>query len=112
MYQLFIKAAISGLLIAFISEIAKRNTLLAAILASIPTISILSLIWLYHDTHSIPQLQRLSYDIFWLVVPSLSFFVVFPTLLQRQVAFYPSLLISISVMVVAYHITLWLVGRI
>ena len=111
MWQLVFKAVLSGILITLISELAKRNSLLAAAFASIPFISVISLIWLYHDTQSITQLQKLSMDIFWLVIPSLSFFLTFPALLHRQIAFYPSLFIALAVMISAYQLMLWALPR-
>ena len=77
------KTLISALLIALISEIAKRYTWFAAILASLPITSILAMIWLYRDTKDAQRVANLSYGVFWMVVPSLAFFLILPILLKH-----------------------------
>jgi hypothetical protein len=62
-----IKIAISTTLIVTISEIAKKNSFMGAILASIPLISVLAMIWLYIDTRDIGKISSLSMSIFWVV---------------------------------------------
>ena len=78
-----IKTLVSALLIAAISEIAKRFTWFAAIIASLPITSILAMIWLYYDTKDASRVADLSYGVFWMVAPSLVFFLLLPTLLKH-----------------------------
>jgi hypothetical protein len=47
---LLLKAALSGLVIAAASEVARRWSIAGAILISLPLTSILAMIWLYRDT--------------------------------------------------------------
>ena len=49
MLYLIIKAAISGLIIAAVSEIAKKWPGFGALVASLPLISILGMLWLWRD---------------------------------------------------------------
>ena len=99
-----LKFAISALLIVAISEISKRYSLTAGILASLPIVSVLAMIWLYIDTSSIEKVSQLSTSIFWMVLPSLSLFIMLPLLLKSQVPFYPALSISALVMVLLYYL--------
>ena len=69
-----IKIVISAVLIVLISEIAKRSTLFGSVIASIPMVSVLAMIWLYIDTQNTQQIIVLSKGIFWLVLPSLVLF--------------------------------------
>jgi hypothetical protein len=85
------KIITSAVLISLISETAKRNSLFAALMASLPIVSILAFIWLYLETGSTEKISTLSYGIFWLVIPSLVLFIVFPLLLKAQVNFWLSL---------------------
>ncbi len=96
------KIVLTSLLVVAVSEIAKRSTLLGALLASVPIVSLLALLWLYLETGSSAQVARLSTSIFWLVLPSLSFFIVLPLLLRQQVNFYLSLGGSLAVMIALY----------
>ncbi|HET8698967.1 MAG TPA: DUF3147 family protein [Gammaproteobacteria bacterium] len=96
------KVLISAALVVLVSELAKRSTLAGAVLASIPLVSVLAMIWLYAGTHDAAQVGALSRSIFWLVLPSLVLFVLLPVLLQRGYGFYASLAASIGATVVAY----------
>ena len=67
-----IKVLISAILIVGISELSKRSSLIGAILASIPFVSVLAFIWIYVDTKNVETISKLSYSIFWLVIPLFS----------------------------------------
>ena len=101
--QPLIKILLSALLIYAISEMAKRSSLFGAILASLPIVSILAMIWLWRDTHDVIRLARLSRGIFWLVIPSLTLFAILPPLLTRWNLSFPIALgIACSATVASY----------
>jgi len=100
-----LKILITTILIVVISEISKRSSLVGAILASIPLVSVLAMMWLYIDTKDISKVSALSSSIFWLVLPSLSLFLTLPILLKQGVNFYLSVFLSIAVTVLSY----WLI---
>lgn len=104
MFHLAIKALLTGILAVGISEIAKRSSLLAAILASLPLTSILSMIWLYSETQDLGSIEKLSIGIFWMVLPTLLFFLILPALLRAGIRFYPALLISCLAMASTYAV--------
>jgi hypothetical protein len=85
-----------------IAEIAKRSSFIAALLASIPLISVLAMIWLYVDTGEAAKVSALATSIFWLVLPSLALFVTLPLLLKQGVNFYLSMSVAIVVTVGCY----------
>ena len=97
-----LRVFLSGIVIVIVSEVAKRHSLLAAFIASLPWISILSFLWLYHDTHSSVKISSLSMNIFWMVIPSLSFFPILNLLLKYQINFYISLIIAAVLMGCCY----------
>lgn len=99
-----IKLVITALLIVAISEISKRSTLIGAILASIPLVSVLAMLWLYQDTKDVSKISELSISIFWLVLPSLALFIALPLLLKQGLNFYISLLISIGITATCYYL--------
>ena len=101
MTYFLIKTLISALAIAGISELAKRHGWLASILASLPLTSILAMIWLYHDTQDAKKVSQLSIGVFWMVVPSLGFFLILPALL-RHLPFAIAMILSCSAMTVLY----------
>jgi len=110
MLYAIVKVLISAVLIAAISEVARRSSLLGAVLASIPLVSVLAMLWLYYDTRDGGQVARLSYGVFWMVLPSLVLFILLPVLLKWQLAFGPALLISLAATVLAYFAMLRVLG--
>ena len=69
-----VKALVSGVIIAVASELARRSSLLGAVLISLPLTSILAIVWLYRDTRDTDEVTDLSWSILWVVAPSVVFF--------------------------------------
>lgn len=111
MFYEITKILISAVLIALISEISKRSTLLGAIFASVPLVSVLAIIWIYIDTHNPQIVALLATDILWLILPSLIFFISLPILLKYQINFYLSLMSAITLMVLGYFLMLLILHR-
>lgn len=82
-----LKVIISAIVIVAIAEIAKRNTGLAALVASLPLTSLLAFIWLHIEGAAVSQIADLSKQIFWFVLPSLLFFVLLPIFLKHGLGF-------------------------
>ena len=99
-----VKIFVTTVLIVVISEIAKRSTFIGAILASVPLVSLLAMIWLYIDSKDVTRISNLSISIFWLVIPSLTLFLALPLLLKQGLNFYLSIVISIVLTVGCYWI--------
>jgi hypothetical protein len=90
-----LKIVISALIIGAIAEIGRRNSNLAALLAALPLVSLLGMIWIYQETHDVARIAAFSWSIFWYVLPSLILFVLLPVLLTKfQMPFYVALPIS------------------
>ena len=105
-----LKALLSGAIVAVASELARRSSLLGAILISLPLTSILAMIWLYRDTGDGDEVAALSWSILWVVVPSLVFFVVLPLAL-RNTSFWVALLLACAVTAVSYGAWIWSARR-
>ena len=105
MWYYLAKLAISATLIVVVSEAAKRSSWLGGLLASLPLVSFLGIIWLYVDTQDTDKVAALSTSIFWLVLPSLSFFLALPLLLKWW-PFVPSLLVATLIMFAFYGVML------
>ena len=106
-----LKILISAIIVVMVSELAKRDGLLAALLASLPLVSLLAIFWLYFDTGDLDRISKLSIGIFWLVLPSLAFFVVLPWMLKARFAFWTSLSVALIVMFGCYLITMMLLKK-
>ena len=82
MLLLVIKALLSGVIIAAVSELAKRNNTAASIVHSLPLVSLLALIWLYSETHDTALIGRHMFGTFWFILPTLPMFLAVPWLLR------------------------------
>lgn len=111
MWRMFFRTVISAVIIVVVSEISQRSAIMGAILASLPLVSYLGMIWLYIDTNSKTQVAQLSQSIFWMVLPSLSLFILLPRLLKIDMNFYLALFISTAVMVTIYLIMAYLLQK-
>ena len=98
------KLIVTCALVVAISEVAKRSSLVAAVLASFPLVSILAMIWLYLDTQEVEKVAGLARSIFWLVIPSLLLFISLPILLRSGVNFFVSLSVSIGLTAAGYFL--------
>ncbi len=102
-----VKVSISAALIVLVSEVAKRSSVLGGLIASLPLVSLLGIIWLYVDTRDAAKVAALAADIFWLVLPSLVFFAALPWLLRRF-DFWPAMAVAAFATCAAYGFVLWL----
>jgi hypothetical protein len=96
------KILFTAIIITLITELTKRSgALLGSILAALPLTSILALIMIYLDTKDKNLVSELSFNIFWLVIPSLIFFILLPLLLNK-LHFWVAIGASLSIMLVIY----------
>lgn len=89
------KTLITAVVIAGVSEISKRFTFLASILAALPLTSILIFMWMYLEQNDVQKISTMSLEIFFLVIPSLVFFLILPLLLKRM-EFFSALAIDMA----------------
>ena len=86
-----IKALLSGVIIMAVSEIAKRSPAFGALVASLPLVSVLAIIWLWRDTGDTQRIAAHAEATFWYVIPSLPMFLAFPAMLRAGVNFWVAL---------------------
>ena len=110
--QFLVKVIVSALIIAAISELGKRFTPVAAILASLPLTSIIAFIWLYVDTNDVEQVSELSYGVFWMVIPSLVFFIALPLLLKKGMNFYTAIALAATITTACYFGFIFLLDKV
>jgi hypothetical protein len=111
MFYLCVKALISGLLAATVSEIAKRSPAFGALVVSLPLISIMAVIWLWRDTGDNERIASHMEATFWYVLPSLPMFLLMPAMLRNEIGFWTSLIASCAVIVVLYLATAWVLSK-
>ena len=108
---LILKAGLSGLIVMLVSEIARRSPGLGGLLASLPLVSILAMIWLWRDTADVERIAVLSQATFWFVLPSLPLFLMLPAMLRHGVTFWLALGLSCLITMALYAAVFWLLPR-
>ncbi len=91
MGYLVVKAVISAIIIVAVSEAAKRSPALGALIASLPLVSLLGMVWLWSDTGDEARIAAHAEATFWYVLPSLPMFLLLPAMLRAGVPFWLSL---------------------
>jgi hypothetical protein len=111
MLYLALKAAISGLIVAIVSEVAKRYPGWGALIASLPLVSILGTVWLWHDRPDRENMAAHASATFWYVLPSLPMFLLMPALLRHGWGFRTSLAAGCTLTAILYSGVTWLGPR-
>lgn len=102
MFYLILKAALSGVIIAAASEVARRWPGWGALIVSLPLVSILAMLWLWRDTHDPVRLAAHSEATFWFVLPSLPMFLLIPLLMRQGWSFWAALLAGCALTIALY----------
>jgi len=110
MIYFMIKTFLTVALIIAISEIAKRSSFMAGLLASIPLTSLLALMWFQIEGGDVERTAALSTSIFWLIPPSLIFLGVLPVLLRANVTPAIAFIAAIALTGAGYWIYLQALG--
>ena len=82
-----IKIIISAGLIVLISEVSKKLPLLGSLIASLPLVSVLGMIWIYGETRDVVRIADHAEGTFWYVLPSLPMFLLMPWMLRKGFSF-------------------------
>ena len=108
MLWIIIKYALTAGIVVLISELAKRSDKAGALIAALPTVTILALIWMYIEGQGQEKLANHAYYTFWYVLPTLPMFLIFPLLLNRY-SFWLSLVICAIISIVCFFVVAILV---
>lgn len=103
-----VKAALSGIIIMLVSEIARRYAALGALIASLPLISLLAIIWLWNDTADTERIAAHAEATFWYVLPTLPMFLALPLMLRSGTDFWAALGIACALTVALYLVAIWI----
>tara|TARA_E500000331_G_C16931161_1_gene572036 strand:- start:290 stop:640 length:351 start_codon:yes stop_codon:yes gene_type:complete len=99
-----LKILLTALIVVVVSEISRRSTIIAGIVASIPLTSLLAIIWIYFETHDLENIKNLSGNILMMIPPSLAFFICLPLFIDMKIEFYISVFLSIAVTAFVYWV--------
>jgi hypothetical protein len=105
MVYFVIKCALSGIIVAVVSEVAKRSPSLGALIVSLPLVSLLGILWLWRDTGDTERIASHAESTFWYVLPSLPMFLILPAMLRAGVGFWSSMGVACVLTMVLYLVT-------
>ena len=101
MQYLIVKYLITAGVVVLVSELAKRSDKLGGLVAALPLVTVLTLIWLYVEQQPVSKIANHAWYTFWYVIPTLPMFLAFPVLLPR-IGFWPTLLACIVITMVCF----------
>ncbi|MFC5435773.1 DUF3147 family protein [Rhodanobacter umsongensis] len=110
MAWLISKYLITAAVVVIVSEAAKRSDRLGGLIAALPLVTVLALIWLHVEHQPQSKIANHAWYTFWYVVPTLPMFLAFPMLLPR-LGFWPTLLACVMITVVCFWLFTLLVRR-
>jgi len=111
MTYFIVKCLLSGLIIAVVSEVARRSPVLGALVVSLPLVSLLGILWLWRDTGDIERIADHAQSTFWYVLPTLPMFIAMPLMLRGGIPFWPSLAACCVMTAGCYLLTVWLLSK-
>jgi succinate-acetate transporter protein len=103
----WLKAIISGLLVAGASDVGRRNATLGGLIGSLPLVSILAMIWMWRGGSTTAHLAAYSFATFWFVLPSLPMFLLMAALFRAGWGFWPTLTAGCTLTIALYLLTMW-----
>jgi uncharacterized membrane protein (GlpM family) len=102
------KYAITALLVVIVSEVAKRSDKIGALIASLPLVTVMVMVWLYVENQGIEKVANHAYYTFWYVLPTLPMFLLMPFLLLKGLNFWLALAASVLATVVSFFVVVYI----
>ena len=103
MTYVIIKYFITAAVVVLVSEFAKSSDKLGGLVAALPLVTVLTLIWLFVEKQSTTKIANHAYYTFWYVIPTLPMFLLFPSLLPKF-GFWPTLISCIVMTLVIFYV--------
>lgn len=104
------KYLVTAALVVLISEVAKRSDRLGALIAALPLVTVLTLLWLYVEQQPAERISKHAFYTFWYVLPTLPMFALFPPM-HRQWGFWGALAASVLLTAACFAVLAWLLRR-
>ena len=104
------KYLITALVVVVVSELAKRSGRIGGLVAALPLVTVLTLVWMQIETRNTDAISQHAWYTFWYVVPTLPMFLLFPWL-QRLLGFWLALGASAVLTVILFFLWALLLRR-
>ena len=109
-----LKYLITSAMVVLISEVARRSDKLGALIAALPMVTVLVMVWMFVELEGERQTQKIAdhaWYTFWYVIPTLPMFLLIPWMLRKGVHFGWSLLAGCALTAILFLLTVWIVKR-
>ena len=110
MIWLIFKYFLTSAVVVAVSEFAKRSDRLGGLVAALPLVTLLTLVWLHVENQSEEKIANHAWYTFWYVVPTLPMFLAFPLLLPR-IGFWGTFFTCIVITVACFWLLLLMVRK-
>ena len=100
---MLIKYLITAAVVVLVSEFAKTSDKLGGLVAALPLVTVLTLIWLFVEKQPSEKIANHAFYTFWYVIPTLPMFLLFPYLLPK-LGFWPTLIACIIFTLVIFYV--------
>lgn len=108
---IIVKYAVTAFIIVLVSEVAKRTDRFGALLASLPFVTIMVMIWLYVEGQGSEKISNHAFYTFWYVIPTLPMFLAMPLMLKHGINFWWALVICAVITVISFFLTSFVAGK-
>ena len=98
-----IKYIVTAAVVVVVSEFAKANDKLGSLIAALPLVTVLTLIWLFVENQPTSKIANHAYYTFWYVIPTLPMFLLFPYLLPKW-GFWPTLVSCVIFTLAVFYV--------
>lgn len=102
------KYLITAAVVVVVSEVAKRSDKLGGLIAALPLVTLLAMVWLHVERQPQSKIANHAFYTFWYVLPTLPMFIAFPWLLARF-GFWPAMAASAALTGACFYATALLV---
>lgn len=110
MQYLIVKYLITAGVVVLVSELAKRSDKLGGLVAALPLVTVLTLIWLYVEQQPASKIANHAWYTFWYVIPTLPMFLAFPLLLPK-IGFWPTLFACVVITMICFCLFAMVIRR-
>lgn len=110
MQFLIFKYLVTAGIVVLVSEAAKYSDRVGALIAALPTVTVLTLIWLHFEGQPAEKISNHAWYTLWYVIPTLPMFLVFPSLYQK-LGFWLTLACSAVITMICFAVFAVLVRR-
>ena len=106
-----VKTMVAAAIIVAATELAKRNSALAALLLALPLVSVITFGWMWIDGQGTDKIADVAATTFWYVLPTLPMFLLLPYGLRHGYNFLTAMAASVVVTVGLFYLTQYILGK-